>query len=175
MHFLRRLSSETTDEARRISRINPGHADVLGHDGASTDAHVITNRHRKDGSIRPDTYMVAKLCRPPKIMVSTSGASANKKIINKHRPMRNEAIVANRHKFTDKRVGLNFASLADVYSLLYFNEGPDKGSIANHAPIEIDGLHDCDAFAKLNIDNPNVSKFRRSHKVFGDCPFKLKG
>jgi len=89
--------------------------------------------------------------------------------------MRNEAIVANRHKFTDKRVGLNFASLADVYSLLYFNKGADKGSIANHAPIEIDGLYDCDAFAKLNIDNPNVSKFRRSHKVFGDCPFKLKG
>src|ERR1700720_202252 len=88
----RLLSCRSNDFAKqpgRIAHINAGASDVFGHDSASSDAHVITDRDRKDGGIRPDIYMVTKLCWPPKIMISSSRASAKKKIINKHRPMRN--------------------------------------------------------------------------------------
>jgi hypothetical protein len=164
-----------TDKARRIARVNPGQADVLGYDSASADTDVITDRYRQDGSVRPDTYIVTKLCWPPKIMISTSRASADKKVINKHYAVRNEAIVADCDSLTDKCVRLDFASLPDRYLFLYFNKWTDKGVVSDHASVQIDRLHHGNILPKFNVYDANRSEFRRCHKDFSYCPFKWNG
>jgi len=67
--------------------------------------------------------------------------------------MRNEAVVPDRDQIADEGVGLYPAPLADSCSLLYLNERSDEAIISDRTVIEIDGLHDGDAFAKCNIDN----------------------
>lgn len=147
-----RLISETTQEASGIAGINTGDADVLGHNGARADDDMIADCNREHRGIRPDTYTVAKPCCPPKIPFRYRSAS-NEQVVNKHRAVRNEAVVANCNELTNKRVRLNPASLPDSYSLLYLYKRPDEATIANRASIEIDRLHDRDVFTKRYIDN----------------------
>jgi hypothetical protein len=145
------------EQPGRIPGINSGHCDILRHDCAGTDSDVIANRDWEDGGVRPDTYMISNLCWPPKIMVPSRRTSVDKNIVDEHCPVRNETIIADTDPLTDERVGLNFASLADRYLLLYLNKRADKRFVSNHAPIEIHRLHDGNVFAKLNIDNADGS------------------
>jgi hypothetical protein len=61
-------------------------------------------------------------------------------------------------------VRLNPASLPDGYSLLYLYEWPDEAAISDCASIEIDRLHNRNAFAKRYINNPGMSDFWLCHK-----------
>jgi len=87
-------------------------------------------------------------------MSFASGSSRIKKIINEHRAVRNEAVVSDRYELTNKRVRLNPAPFANLYSLLYLYKRPDEGTIANRASIEVDRLDDRDVFTKRYIDDP---------------------
>jgi hypothetical protein len=78
--------------------------------------------------------------------------------------VRNEAIVSDRDELADKCMGLDSASLADPYSLLYLNERTDEATVSNCAPIEIDWLNYSDVFPERYIDNPSVPNFRICHK-----------
>lgn len=93
----------------------------------------------------------------------TSRPAGEKEIINEHGAMRNKAIVADRHQITDKRVGLNPASLPDLCSLLYLDEWSDERVVSNGASVEVNGLNHSNVFTKLNIDNPYRPKFRSAH------------
>jgi hypothetical protein len=158
------LISETTQQSRGISNVNPRLSNVLGNNGPGSDDCAITDRDREYCGVRPDTYTVADLRSPPEIAVSSSGAAVNKEIVDKHGPMRNEAVVPNHDELADKRMGLNPAPFADIYSLLYLYKRPDKGPITNSAPIEIDWLHHRDVFTERYIDNPYVPNFWLCHK-----------
>jgi hypothetical protein len=158
---LNRLKSPK--QPRRISNVNTRLGDIPGDDRAGSDDCAITDRDREYRGISPDTDMIAKFCGTPEIAVWRR-TSLNKEIINKHGPMRNEAVVPNRYELADKRMGLNPAPLADIYSLLYLYKRPDKGPITNSAPIEIDWLHHRDVFTERYIDNPYVPNFWLCHK-----------
>src|SRR6266550_9446920 len=76
------------------------------------------------------------------------------KIINKHRSMRNEAVVPDCDQVADERVGLNPAPLSDGCSLLYLNERSDESFIADFTTIQVCRLYDGHICTELHIDNP---------------------
>src|SRR5204863_2450793 len=114
--------SESPEQPSRVTNVDTGGANVLGHNGPGSDDYAITDRDREYRGIRPDTYPAADLRWPPEIAVSSGRAAVNKEIVDKHGPMRNEAVVPNRYELADKRMGLNPAAFTDDNSLLYFHE-----------------------------------------------------
>jgi hypothetical protein len=130
----RREESQPTKKASGIARVNSGDVNVLGNNCAGSDDHLIADRHREDRGICSDTYSTAKLCRSPELWLAGGSAGAEQ-VVNKHRAMRNEAVVADRNEVTDERVGLNATTLADDYSLLYLNERSNESFIADVATI----------------------------------------
>ena len=113
---------------------------------------MITNGNREDGGICSDTYKVAELGLAPKTPFLCR-AAIDEEIINKHRPVRNEAIISDGDQLTDEGVRLNTTALTYFRSFLYLNERPDEAAISNRATIEIDRLYDDDVLTKLNVDN----------------------
>jgi hypothetical protein len=69
--------------------------------------------------------------------------------------VRNEAVVTDRDEFADERMRLNPASLADGYSLLYFNERSDEGILANVTAIQVCGLYNGHIRAELYVNEPD--------------------
>jgi hypothetical protein len=153
-----------TKKACGIPRINSWDGYVFGNNRAGSNDHLITDRYRKDCSICSDTYTIPKFGRPPKVLLS-GRPSVGEAIINKHRAMRNEALVADSDEFADECVRLNPATLANIYSLLYLNKWAYKRLIINRAPIEINRLHNRNVFTKRYINNPCVTDFWPCHEA----------
>ena len=79
--------------------------------------------------------------------------------------MRDEAVVVNSDEFTDERVRLNPASLADSHSLLDLYKRTDEAAISNCASIEIDRLHNRGVFTECHINNPCMPDFWPFHEA----------
>ena len=146
--------------SRRISNVNPGLSNVPGHNSASANGHMIADRNGEHGRIRSDTDAITDRSRPPQVVIIAGRTPVNKYIVDEHYPVRNETIVSNRDAIADERVGLNPASSADTYSLLYFHERSHEGFVADGAPIKINRLDENNPLAKLNIDDADLSNFR---------------
>ena len=145
-----------------VAGVNTGLGDVLGHDRSSSDHCIITDRNRKHGGVRPNADAVAKFGRAPKVAASRR-ISFNKEIVDEHRSVRDEAVVPDRDELADKRMGLNPASLADIYSFLNFNERTDERIVIDFATIEIDWLHNGDVLPEFDIDHSDSAKLRLVH------------
>jgi hypothetical protein len=143
---------ESPKQPRGVTYVEAGLSDIFGYDRAGPDDCTVADRDWEDGSVCPDAHAIAKLGLAPEAPLRRR-APGNEWIIDKHRPVRNEAIVPNRDQIADERVGLNPAPLADGCSFLYLNERSDEAIISDRAVIEINGLHDSDVFAKCNVDN----------------------
>jgi hypothetical protein len=152
-----------TKKACGIPRINSWDGYVFGNNRAGSNDHLIANRHRQDCGICSDTYTISKFGRTPKVGLA-GRASVGEAIINKHHAMRDEAVVSNGDEFTDERVRLNPAPLADIYSLLYLYKWPNEAVVSNRASVEINRLHNSNIFAKRYIDNPRVPDFWLCHE-----------
>jgi hypothetical protein len=96
-----RLISETTQEASGITGVNAGDGNVFGHDRARANDDLIADHDRKDGGICSDAYTIPKSRCSPKLWLF-SGAPGNKRIIDEHGTMRNEAVVSDRYELTDE-------------------------------------------------------------------------
>ena len=96
--------------------------------------------------------MIAESSRPPKLRFSRRAADSEK-VVDEHRPMRDETIIANGDELADERVRLNPATLPDGSPFLNLDEWPDEGVVADFAAIEIDRLHDSDVPAEFYLDN----------------------
>ena len=104
--------------------------------------------------------MIANRCRLPKILVASRRVAVSKQIIDKHGPVRNEAVVPNRYELADKRMGLNPAAFTDDNSLLYFHERSDEAIVTYFAAIKVDRLDDRNAFTKRYVNNPGLPQLR---------------
>src|SRR6266436_4961712 len=82
-------------KTRRVTDIEAGYRDVLGNNGACADDDMIANRNREDGGVCPDTYMITKFRCSPQLPFRRR-PSANKRIIDEHGAVRNEAIISDR-------------------------------------------------------------------------------
>ena len=82
---------------------------------------MIANGNRQDSGIRADTNIVTNPGCLPSLPLRRRTA-IREKVIDKHGSMGDKAIVANRDKLTNERVGLNSATLTNRRSLLDFNE-----------------------------------------------------
>lgn len=154
---------EGTKKACGIPRINSWGGYVFGNNRGGSNDHLIANRHRQDCGICSDTYTISKFGRTPKVGLAGRD-SVGEAIINKHRAMRNEALVAERYEFTDECVRLNPAPLADLYSLLYLYKWSNEAAISNRAPIEINRLDNRNVFTKRDVNNTCMANFWLCHK-----------
>jgi hypothetical protein len=142
-------------QSRGVTYVEADFSDIFGYDRAGPDDCAMADPNWEDGSIGPDAHAIAKLCLAPEAPF-VRGAARNKGIIDKHCPMRNEAIIPDRDQLTDEGVRLNTAAPTYLCSFLYLDEWPDEALISNRAAIEINWLHDGDVLTKLNVDNPRV-------------------
>jgi hypothetical protein len=150
---------KATEKASRVTNVEAGFCNVFGYDGTGPDDCAVADRDWEDGSVCPNAHAIAKLGLAPEVPFRRR-SSCNKWIIDKHRPMRNEAVIPDRHELTDEGVRLNTAALAYPNRFLYFDERTDKAAISNRTTIEIHWLDDDDVLTKLNIDNPSTPDFR---------------
>ncbi len=125
---------EATEEAGWIARVNAGNSNIFGNNCAGSDDHSITDRNRQDSGICSDAHTIAKFGWSPELRFS-GRTTGDEQIINKHRSMRNEAVVPDCDQVADERVGLNPAPLSDGCSLLYLNERSDESFIADFTTI----------------------------------------
>jgi hypothetical protein len=152
-----------TKEARGIAGVNAGLDDIFGNNGAGSDDHLVADRNREDGGIGSDTHVVAKFSLSPEFRLSRRSAG-HEEIVDEHRAMRDETIIANADELADERVRLNPATLPDGSPFLNLDEWPDEGVVADFAAIEIDRLHDSDVPAEFYLDNSDRAN---SWKVCG--------
>src|SRR5215472_11102114 len=103
-----------SEQSRWVFHVEAGYRDVLGNNGACADNDMIADSDRKDSRIGSNTHVIAKLGWPPKLWLS-GRTTTNKKIIDEHGAVRNEAIVPDRNQCTEERVRLNPAPLTDSY------------------------------------------------------------
>ena len=125
---------EATKEARRVAGVNAGLDDIFGNNGAGSNHDLIADRDRQDGGIGSDADAVAKFSLSPERRLSRRSAR-HEEIINKHRSVRNEAVVPNRDQIANERVGLDPAALSNLCPFLDFNERPDERFIADFTTI----------------------------------------
>ena len=151
-------------KTRRVTDIEAGYRDVLGNNGACADDDMIANRNREDGCVCPDTYMITKFRCSPQLPFRRR-PSANKRIIDEHGAVRNEAFVSDGYELTDECVRLDTAAFANVCPCLYLNKGSDEAIISDRAPIKIDRLHHCDVFTEGYIDNPCLLQPGLDHRT----------
>ncbi|SRR6266487_5198134 len=96
---LNRLKSPK--QPRGVTYVEAGFSDIFGYDRAGPDDCAVADRNWEDGSVCPDTYTIANPGLAPEAPFLRR-AAGNKGIINKHRPVRNEAIVPGRDQLTDE-------------------------------------------------------------------------
>ena len=123
---------------------------------------MIANRDGKDGGVRPNTYTITNLGWPPQLPFRRR-PPANKRIIDEHSAVRNEAILPDRNQFADERVRLNPAPLTDSYAPLYLDEGSNEAAISDDATIQIDRLHHSDIFSESDIHDRGITDFWLRH------------
>jgi hypothetical protein len=159
-------------QARGVTSVEPGFGNILGYNCAGPDDRSVTDRHRKDGGIGSDTYVIAKLCCPPEFGFS-GRPTAGEQIIDEHRAVRDEAIVTDGYQVTDEGVRLNPAAFANICTFLYLNEGANEAVIVNFAAVEIDRLYDSYVLTKANIGDSDMTKIQRTPIVC--CSLRADG
>jgi hypothetical protein len=159
---IQREELEPTKEAGGIAHVNSGDGNILGNNCTGSDDHLVANGDREDCRICPDTYSITKFGWSPKLWFA-SRSTVTEQIVNEHRAVRNETVVANRDEIADERVGLNAASLADGGSLLYLNERSNESIVADLTAVQVCRLYDGNIRAELNIDEPDRTLFNWIH------------
>jgi len=159
------MELETTQEARGVARINARFGNVPGHHCTGPNDHMVADRHREDGRIGPHTDVTANFCGPPKLPFPLARTANREEIVDEHRAVRNEAIIANRHHIANEGMGLDPAAFSHHGSALDFNKRADEAIVANDATIEINGLNDGDLFAERDVHHPSMLNFWFSHKL----------
>jgi hypothetical protein len=130
----RQTALKPTKEARGIAGVNAGLDDIFDNNCTGSYDHLVADRNREDGGIGSDTHMIAESSRPPKLGFSRR-ATDSEKVVDEHRPMRDETIIANGDELADERVRLNPATLPDGSPFLNLDEWPDEGVVADFAAI----------------------------------------
>src|SRR5262249_15218950 len=74
-------------------------------------------------------------------------------VVDEHRPVGHEAVIADRHELTDERVRLDSAALADDGLSLDLDERANERVVADRAAVEVDGLHESHVRAEPNVDD----------------------
>jgi len=139
-------------QPRGVTYVEAGFSDIFGYDRAGPDDRAIADPDWEDGSVCPDAHAIAKFGLAPEAPFRCR-SPGNEGIVDKHCPMRNEAIIPDGDQLTDEGVRLNTAALAYLRSFLYLHKWPNEAAISNPATIEINWLYDDDVFTKLDVDN----------------------
>ena len=99
----------------------------------------------------------------PQIPVLVGRSAGLKQVIDKHRAVRDHAVIPNRYQVTNKGVRLDLAPLANHRSALDLHKRPDESAVADDAAIQVYRLDDFDILAEAYLDNARTQQFRGSH------------
>jgi hypothetical protein len=97
----------------------------LSYNGPGPDYCVVADPDWEEGSVCPDAHVIAKLRLAPEAPFRRR-VSGNEGIIDKHGPVRNEAIIPEGDQLTGERVRLNTTALTYFRSFLYLDKRPTK-------------------------------------------------
>ena len=87
----------------------------------------------------------------------------SKRVVDEHRSVADEAILADGDEFADECVTLHAGSWADADPFLNLNEGADEGAVSQCASIEIDRFDHGDVVAEFDIDDAALVDSRLAH------------
>jgi hypothetical protein len=88
-------------QPRGVAYVEARFSDIFGYDRAGPDDRAIADPDWEDGSVCPDAHAITKFGLAPEAPLRRR-PPCNEGIIDKHRPMRNEAIVPDRDQLTDE-------------------------------------------------------------------------
>jgi hypothetical protein len=94
---LNRLKSPK--QPRGVTYVEAGFSDIFGYDRAGPDDRSVADPDWEDGSVCPDAHPIAKYGLAPEAPFRCR-SPGNEGIVDKHGPMRNEAIVSDRDQLT---------------------------------------------------------------------------
>ena len=136
-----------------ITCIGAGLCDVLGDHATRTNHNIITDADRHDGGIRTAAHAIADGGLFPLGLVDASWNTDSEWVVDEHGSMAHKTILANGHKFADKRMTLYSRACTNRDSALNLNEGSNEHTVAQCAPVEVDWFDQCDILAELNVDD----------------------
>src|SRR4030095_3831968 len=129
-------------QARRVAEIDTRLCDVFFDHSAGSHYDRVTDRNRQDRRVRSDADAVANLCPLPEFLVSAGRTATCKKVVDEHRSVRNETIVANHDQLANEGVRLDPRPFSYPHPLLNFDKRSDKGFIINFTSVKVDRLND---------------------------------
>ena len=86
-------------------------------------------------------------------LITASGAADAEWVVDEHRTVADETILANGYKFANECVALHACARANRDSALDFDKGADKHTVTQCATIEVDRFNQCDVCTELNVDD----------------------
>ena len=150
-----------TQEASRISCINPCTIDIFCNDCACADNGIVANCNRHNCGIGSYRHIIAYMRCMPQRYVATCRASAGKTVVYEHHPMANEAVRANCNQFAYKTMTLNSRSILDDDALLNFAKGSDEAIVADLAFIYVGGRNDRGPCPEIHFPDDRFKNFVR--------------
>jgi hypothetical protein len=92
---------KSAKKTRGVASVDARYGNVLRHNRAGPDDYAVADPDWKDGSIGPDAHAIAEFGLAPEAPF-VRGAAGNEGIVDKHCPMRNEAIIPDGDELTDE-------------------------------------------------------------------------
>jgi len=163
-------NAQRTELAGGITCVNARFSNVLGYYRPGANHHVVANRDRQNRGVGSDTDVVSYASVEPALAVPMSGSAGAEEVIDKHDPMRDDAIVANGNTFADEAMGLHLAATANPDAALDFYKWTNSAFSPYFATIKIDGLGDTDVASKADIHDAN-GILCRLHFMTGEGEF----
>ena len=120
-----------TQEARRVADIDAGLVDVPRHNRTSTDDCSVADGHRQNRCVRTDGHMIANICRPPQFSLAARRSSGCERVIDKHDPVADEAILADLDQLADEAMRLHLCTRAKLDTGLDLNKWANEAVVPN--------------------------------------------
>jgi hypothetical protein len=81
----------------------------------------------------------------------------SEKVVNKHRAMRDKAVVADCDELANERMGLNASSATDLDTTLDLDKGTHEDTVPEATAVEVNRFHQRHGLAELDIDNADFT------------------
>src|SRR5437899_11235346 len=111
--------------------------------------------------------VIAKLGRAPEITPSSGRPPGREPIVDEHRPVRDDTVIADGHELADECVGLDAAPLANDDVSLDLDERADEAVITDGASVQVDRLDEGDVFPERDVDDSRGKDAWFAHGVRG--------
>lgn len=158
--YVRLRTLDSAQPPGRITDVKTRLSDILRHNRARADDDVVADGHGQHSRVGADGDVVAEARGFPQLLFPARWAAGGEEVVDKHGPVRDEAVIANFDQLTDKGVRLDFAKAANFHIALYLDKRSDEAALADGAAIKVHRLDDGAVCAELHIHDPALPQLR---------------